>query len=163
MQTTFLQTNLSILLNNVLKIILPIQLNISKVIVLISLRIKPKNSQNKLTKNLKLQVKNIFPRLSPFVKYLGVYLDQNITYEKEVKPVLKRMACGIKTIYVVKQFLPQKICLLLLNALVLSHLHYPAILRQGISQNLLTTLEKQLSWGVKACFYRQKMLERLLL
>ena len=66
------------------------------------------------------------------------------------------MACGIKTIYAVKQFLPEKICLLLLNTLVLSHLHYPAILLQGISQNFLTTLEKQLSWGVKACFNRQK-------
>ena len=115
-----------------------------------------KNSQNKLTKNLKLQVKNYSTSLSSFVKYLGVYLDQNLTYENEVKHVLKKMACGIKTIYAVKQFLPEKVCLLLLNALVLSHLHYPAILLQGFSQNLLTTLEKQLSWGVKACFNRQK-------
>ena len=112
-----------------------------------------KNSQNKLTKHLKLQVKNHSTSLSSFVKYLGVYLDQNLTYE--VKHVLKKMACGIKTIYAVKQFLPAKICLLLLNALVLSHLHYPAILLQGISQNLLA-LKKQLSWGVKACFNRQK-------
>ena len=66
------------------------------------------------------------------------------------------MACDIKTIYAVKQFLPEKICLLLLIALALSHLRYPAILLHGISQNLLTTLEKQLSWGVKACFNRQK-------
>ena len=50
----------------------------------------------------------------------------------------------------------KKTCLLLLNALVLSHVQYPAILLQGISQNLLTTLEKQLSWGVKTCFNRQK-------
>ena len=116
------------------------------------MKIKPnscKNSQNKLTKNLKLQVKNLSTSLSSFVKYFGVYLDQNLTYENEVKHVLKKMACGIKTIYAVKQFLAEKVCLLLLNALVLSHLHYPAILLQGISQNLLTTLEKQLSWGVK--------------
>ena len=55
-----------------------------------------------------------------------------------------------------KRFLPGKICLLLLNALVLSHLHYPAILLQGISQKLLTTLEKLLSCSVKACFNCQK-------
>ena len=79
--------------------------------------------------------------LSSFVKYLGVYLDQNRTYEKEVKHVLKKMACDNKTIYAVKQFLPGKNCPLLLKALVLSHIHYPAILIQGISQNLLTTLE----------------------
>ena len=114
------------------------------------------NSQTKLTKNLKVQVKNHSTSLSSFGKYLGVYLHQNLTYENEVKHVLKKMACGIKTIYAVKQFSPEKICLLLLNALALSHLHYPAILLQGISQNLLTTLEKQLSWGVKACFNSQK-------
>ena len=67
------------------------------------------------------------------------------------------MACGIKTMYAMKQFLPEKTCLLLLNALVISHLHYPSILLQGLSQNLVTTLEKQLSWGVKACFNRQKI------
>ena len=62
--------------------------------------------QNKLTKTLKLQVKNhSTSRLSPSVKYLGVYLDQNLTYKKEVKHVLKEKACGIKTIYAVKQFL----------------------------------------------------------
>ena len=93
--------------------------------------------------------------LSFFVNYLGVYLDQNLFYEIEVKHVFKKMACGIKTIYSVKQFLPEK-SLLLLNALVLRYLHYPAILLQGISQNILTTFEKQLSWGVKACFIRQK-------
>ena len=55
-----------------------------------------RNSQNKLTKNLKLQVKNHFTSLSSFVRYLGVYLDQNLNYEKKLKHVLKKMACGIK-------------------------------------------------------------------
>ena len=66
------------------------------------------------------------------------------------------MACGIKTIYAIRDFFPIKTRLLLLNALVLSHLHYPAILLNGISENLLTTLEKQLNWGVKACFNRSR-------
>ena len=91
-----------------------------------------KNSLNKFTKNLKLQVKNQSTSLSSFVKYLGVYLDQTLTYEKQEKHVLKKMACGNKTIHAVKQFLPEKRCLLLLIALLLSHLHYPAILLQGL-------------------------------
>ena len=37
-----------------------------------------------------------------------------------------------------------------------SHLHYSAILLGGIRKNLITTLEKQLNWGVKACFNRTK-------
>ena len=54
------------------------------------------------------------------------------------------------------QFLPDKTCLMLLNSLVISHIHYPALLLNGISQNSITTLEKQLNWGVKACFNRRK-------
>ena len=65
------------------------------------------------------------------------------------------MACGIKTLYSVKSFLPDKTFLMLLNSLVISHIHYPAILINGMSQNLITTIEKQLKWGVKACFNRR--------
>ena len=36
-----------------------------------------------------------------------------------------------------------------MNALVISHSHYPAILLNGISANLMVSLEKQLSWAVK--------------
>ena len=44
---------------------------------------------------------------------------------------------------------------MILDSFVISHIHYPAILI-GISKNLNTTLEKQLNWGVKACFNRGK-------
>ena len=67
------------------------------------------------------------------------------------KPSEKK-ACGIKTLYTVKSFLPQELCLKLLNAPVLSQIQHPAILLNGISQNLITPFEKQLSWAVKACF-----------
>ena len=67
------------------------------------------------------------------------------------------MACGIKTIYCVCDFLPTKTRLLLLNACVMSHLHHSSILLNGISRNLISTLEKQLNWGIKVCFNRYKM------
>ena len=66
------------------------------------------------------------------------------------------MACGIKTLYTVKTFLPEKFCRKLLNPLVLSQIQHLAILLNGISQNLITSLEKQLSWAVKVCFNRNK-------
>ena len=66
------------------------------------------------------------------------------------------MATGIKTLYAIRDIFPIATRLLLLNALVLSQLHYPAILLTGISENLITTLEKQLNWGIKACFNRSK-------
>ena len=66
------------------------------------------------------------------------------------------MACGIKTLYALRESFPQKTLILLMNALVISHVNYSAILLSGISDNLITTLEKQLSWAVKACFNRKK-------
>ena len=76
---------------------------------------------------------------SNHVKYLGVFLDQNLTYQDEVKNLLMRMACGIKTIYSVRDLFPEKTRLLLLNALVISHLHYSSVLLNEITENLLPT------------------------
>ena len=45
---------------------------------------------------------------------------------------------------------------LILNALVLSHIHYSATIIQSINQNLVLTLDRQLNWAVKASFFRKK-------
>ena len=74
----------------------------------------------------------------------------------EVQNILRKMATGIKVLYSIRNILPEKARLLLLNSLVLSHLHYSSNLINGISQNLRLTLEKQLSWAVKACFHKKK-------
>ena len=79
-----------------------------------------------------------------------------LTFQWEVKNLLRKVAAGIKTLYAIRDLFPEKTCLLLLNALLMSHLQYSAILVNGISENLLTTLEKQISWAVKACFNRMK-------
>ena len=90
------------------------------------------------------------------MKYLGVYLDQNLDFQDEMKNILRKIATGIKTLYAIRDFFPTATRLLLLNGLVLSHLHYSSILLTGISENLITTLEKQLNWEIKACFNRTK-------
>ena len=66
------------------------------------------------------------------------------------------MTCGTKTLCAIRDSFPEKTRLLIMNALVISHVHYSVILLNGISENLLTTLEKQLRWAVKACFNRRK-------
>ena len=101
-------------------------------------------------------MKNEIIQTSANVKYLGVYLNRNLTYQIEVANILRKMACGIKTRYALRDFLPINARLLLFNALIISHLHFSAVLLNGNTENLLTTLEKQLKWGIKACFYRSK-------
>ena len=115
-----------------------------------------KISKNNIVRDMEIQVdgKTISP--SNHVKCLGVFLNQNLTYQNEVKNLLMKMACGIKTIYSVRDLFPEKSRFLLLNALVISHLHYSLVLLNGITENLLTTFENQLRWAVKACFNRNK-------
>ena len=79
------------------------------------------------------------------VQYLGVYLDRNLDYQAEVKNILRKMACSNKTIYYIRALLPKKSRIFLLNALVISHLQYSSVLLNGISQSLISTLEKQLN------------------
>ena len=91
------------------------------------------------------------------VKYLGVVVDQFLTFQDEIKRILRKMACGIKTLQSIKKPLPVKTRLLIMNALVISHLHYPAILLSGLSSNLMISLEKQLSWeknSLRSCEIR---------
>ena len=92
----------------------------------------------------------------PEVKYLGVHIDSNLTFQEEVKHILRKMARGIKTIYAIRRSIPQKLLILVLNALVLSHLHYSAVIIHAIEQNLIMSLEKQLNWSLRATFFRQK-------
>ena len=54
-----------------------------------------------------------------------------------------------------RDIFPMATRLLILNALVFSQIHYSAIFLTGISENLITTLEKKtVELGIKACFNR---------
>ena len=112
-----------------------------------------KNNKYKCTN---LIVKDEIIRSNSTIKYLGVYLDQNLTFQEEAKHIFRKMACRIKTLYSITDFFPEKVRFLLLNALVISHLHYPVFLLNGLTQNLNKTIEKQLNWGIKACSNRTK-------
>ena len=67
-----------------------------------------KKSQNHIAKNCKLKVKNEFIEQSKSAKYLGVYLDQNLTYQMEVQNILRKMATGINVLYSIRNNLPGK-------------------------------------------------------
>ena len=45
----------------------------------------------------------------PEVKYLGVHIDSNLTFQEKVKHILRKMARGIKTIYAIRKSIPQKL------------------------------------------------------
>ena len=111
-----------------------------------------KPSKNNDVKSYNLHVKDQIIKHSNSVKFLEFFLDQKLTFQDEVKSILQKMSCGIKCLYSMRDLFPEKTRLMLLNALVVSHLQYSAILLTGFSENLITTLEKQHNWAIKACF-----------
>ena len=90
------------------------------------------------------------------VKYLGVIIDSKLKFGGEVKKILQRMACGIKVLSTLSKSLPEKTKVLLLNTIVITHLHYYALTLIGLQKSLITTLEKHLNWGIKSIFNRRK-------
>jgi hypothetical protein len=66
------------------------------------------------------------------------------------------MSAGIKTIYIVRNYVPQSTRIILLHALVLSHFNYSCHLFTSINAALLDSIEKQLNWALKACYFKKK-------
>ena len=90
------------------------------------------------------------------VKYLGVNFDSKLTYDDEVKKILRRMAMGIKTMYTLRNIFPIKTRKVLYQTLVMSHLEYSSVLLTGISEKLLQSLQKQQNWALKQNFSKRK-------
>ena len=90
------------------------------------------------------------------VKYLGIYLDCTLNFQEELKHLLRKMATVIKTIKCISRPFSEQTRLVLLNTLVISHLHYSGLLLASSKNNCFITLENQLSWAVKTCFSRKK-------
>ena len=78
-------------------------------------------------------------------------------FPRRNKTHTKKVAAGIKTTYTIRRTIPDNMKNLILNALVLSHIHYSATIIQSISQNLFLSLDRQLYWAVNASFFRIKI------
>ena len=90
----------------------------------------------------------------PEVKFLGVILDQFPNIQGENKNILRKIACWIKILQSIEKPLTIKNRILLL--VVITHLHYLAILLSSLTSNLLKLLQKQLSRAIKTCCDRRK-------
>ena len=89
--------------------------------------------------------------INPCIKYLGFYIDRNLTFQHEVKHLLRKKACGIKTLNAIKSPFNIKTRLLLMNALVLSHLHYSSVIINSISQSVLIIPYYYISTNEMSC------------
>ena len=113
-------------------------------------------STRKRLTNTVLNIDNEIIAESKSVKYLGVIIDSKLKFYGEVKKILQRMACGIKVFNTLSKSLSEKSKILLLNAIVINHPDYSALILIRLQKSLLTTLEKQFNGGIKTIFKRRK-------
>ena len=88
--------------------------------------------------------------------YLVIQIDRNLSFEEQLNKILKKMAHAIRSICLIRDQLPPNARILLLESLVLSHLSFSAIFFLNLSAKNLKRLNRQINWGIKVCFLRQK-------
>ena len=113
-----------------------------------------KKSKLKETKRNNLLIDNYKIPNVKCVKYIGIYLDCIFKLSRRTKTRITQNGYRDKNI-ISRPFLEQT-SLQLLNALVISHLHYSVVFLASSKNNCFITLEKHLSWAVKTCFKRKK-------
>ena len=59
-------------------------------------------------------------------RYLGIMIDNNLNFDIQLNKTLTKMANAIRSIYLVRHFLPLKARIVLFKSLVLSHLNFSA-------------------------------------
>ena len=100
-------------------------------------------------------MKDQLSKQSNSVKYLGVLFDENHTFQIEVK-YSAEIELWYQCLYSIRDLFPEKTRLMLLTASVVSLLQNSTVLLNGLTEFLITTLEKQLNWAIKACFFRNE-------
>ena len=79
--------------------------------------------------------------------YLGVILDKDLTYQKQLNNVISKIALAIRSIYLVRNQIPLKARINLFRSLVLSHLEFSAIFFQNLPSYSIDRINKQIRWA----------------
>ena len=77
-----------------------------------------------------------------FFNYLGIYLDENITWHNHTTMVQNKLSKIIGILNRLKNIYPEQVLLTIYNSLFLSHIHY-GILLWGTRLNCINTLQKK--------------------
>ena len=86
------------------------------------------------------------------VKYLGVEVDQNLTWEKQVLNVRQKSLAALAAIRRASAYLPTSTLRLLYNALVLPHLDYCSVVTG--SKSLSDIVERVQNYAMRVILQR---------
>ena len=82
-------------------------------------------------------------------------IDNNLHFDTQLNKTLAKVANAIRSIYLVRHFLPLRARIGLFKSLVLSHLNFSAIVVQSLSVMSLQRASRQINWGVNLCHLRK--------
>ena len=82
-------------------------------------------------------------------------IDNNLNFDIQLNKMLTKMANAIRSIYLVRHFLPLKARIGLLKSLVSSRLNFSAFF-QSLSVMSLQRVNRRINWGIKVCHLRKK-------
>ena len=88
------------------------------------------------------------------VKFLGVFIDEDMKWKSHVSNILTNVSRNVGVINKMRDYLPQHILLLLYNSLVLPHLNYCIILWGCCNKYLLERLYKLQKRAVRIVIFK---------
>ena len=98
----------------------------------------------------KLELKNT-------IKILGVHLDQDLNWNKQIQEVNKKAKYAVRNLQRVNQLIPIKSRLLLYNSLVASHFNYADIVWAGCTEKNKNKLQRTQNLAVKSMLGMHKL------
>ena len=112
------------------------------------------NRGNLKTENIKIKVKEKGKRkiLTPskYIKVLGVLIDENLSWKKQVLKVKKTATNTIRKLHRINHLLPMDIKIQLYNALVVPHFDYADVIWGGCSVEMCRKLQITQNFAVKS-------------
>ena len=89
-------------------------------------------------------------KLKKAVKVLGVYLDEELNWNRQVNEVNKKAKYSVRNLHRVNQLLPHKSKILLYNSLVASHFNYADTVWGGLNAKNKNKLQRTQNAAVKS-------------
>ena len=89
-------------------------------------------------------------------RYLGAWLDSNLTFKEHVKTKSKPAISNILRLMHIRKYIDQGTCEILMFSLVLSHLDYSNGIMFGATDHVINTLQKVQNWAAKLTLKRKK-------
>ena len=78
----------------------------------------------------------------PSTKSLGVYIDENLTWNVHIEKLSKKIASGIGALKRIRPFVPHKTLLFIYNSLVKPHFDYCNVVWGSCNKTLVNKLQK---------------------